>query len=415
MIVNLFLIKVKSHNLIRINNFLFLCILIESLFVNIYSRKQIWKLLLLIVAVLIGLSSLWITNTLVRDLSLEERKKVELWAEGMKQIVRSDNANQDFSFVFQVIKNNETVPVIVTDNKDSIILNRNLDSLRLNDTTYLRDKLNRMKSHCTPIEIVISDKLKQYAYYEDSTILKQLIYYPYIQLAVIFLFILVAYFAFSSSRKAEQNQVWVGMAKETAHQLGTPISSLMAWIELLSLKNTDPEILTEVTKDVSRLEIVAERFSKIGSATALAPVNIIDVLNNVISYMQTRTSSKVQYKLNCSSNHEIFVPINIALFEWVLENLFKNAVDAMEGNGTVEITIFDQMQVLFIDIKDSGKGIQKSKYKTVFQPGYTTKKRGWGLGLSLSKRIIEIYHKGKIFVKSSELNSGTTFRIALKK
>ena len=367
------------------------------------------------VAVLIGISSLWITNKLVKDLSIEERKKVELWAEGMKQIVRNENPNQDISFVFQVIRNNETVPVIITDNKDNIIYNRNLDSLRLNDTIYLKEKLAQMKRHCTPIEIVISDKLKQYAYYEDSTILKQLIYYPYIQLAVIFLFILVAYFAFSSSRKAEQNQVWVGMAKETAHQLGTPISSLMAWIELLSLKNVDAEILTEVTKDVNRLEIVAERFSKIGSATALTPVNIIETLNSVISYMQTRTSAKVQYKLIYPSHQELFVPLNISLFEWVLENLCKNAVDAMEGNGTIEIKLFDQMQVLFIDIKDTGKGIPKSKYKTIFQPGYTTKKRGWGLGLSLSKRIIEVYHKGKIFVKSSELNAGTTFRIALKK
>jgi K+-sensing histidine kinase KdpD len=380
--------------------------------VNIYSRKQIWKFLLLAVAVLIGLSSLWITNKLVKELSIEERKKVELWAEGMRQIARNDNPNQDINFIFQVIKNNETVPVIITDNKDSILFNRNLDSLRINDPTYLREKLIQMKRHCTPIEIEVS---KQFVYYEDSTILKQLIYYPYIQLAVIFLFILVAYLAFSSSRKAEQNQVWVGMAKETAHQLGTPISSLMAWIELLSLKNVDNEILTEVAKDVNRLEIVAERFSKIGSATVLTPVNIFETLNNVINYMQSRTSAKVQFKLNFSQINELFVPINIALFEWVLENLFKNAVDAMEGNGTIEINLFDQMQVLFIDIKDTGKGIQKSKYKTVFQPGYTTKKRGWGLGLSLSKRIIEVYHKGKIFVKSSELNIGTTFRIALKK
>jgi len=383
--------------------------------VNIYSRKQTWKFLLLIVAVIIGISSLWITNNLVKKLSAEERKKVELWAEGMKQLARTDNPNQDISFVSQVILNNETVPVIITDNSDRILFVRNYDSLRLTDTTFLKQKLVEMKKYCSPIEIVFPNNSKQFVYYEDSTLIVRLIYYPYIQLAVIFLFILVAYLAFSSSRKAEQNQVWVGMAKETAHQLGTPISSLMAWVELLSLKNVDDEILTEVGKDVNRLEIVAERFSKIGSATALSPVNIIETINNVVNYMQSRTSAKVQYNIHYSGNHELFVPINVALFEWVIENLCKNAVDAMEGNGNIDISLYDQMQVLFIDFKDTGKGIPKSKYKTIFQPGYTTKKRGWGLGLSLSKRIIEEYHKGKIFVKSSELNTGTTFRIALKK
>ncbi len=382
---------------------------------NIYSRKQIWKLLLLIVAVIIGISSLWITNRLVKKLSFEERKKIELWAEGMKQLAHNDNPNQDISFVFLVIRNNETVPVIVTDNKDSIIFTRNLDSLRLNDITYLKKRLSYMKEHCKPIEITISEKLTQYVYYEDSTILTQLTYYPYIQLAVIFLFILVAYFAFSSSRRAEQNQVWVGMAKETAHQLGTPISSLMAWRELLALQNVDKEILSEVSKDIKRLEIVTERFSKIGSDTPLVPVNIIEVLNNVISYMQTRTSSKVKFSNNFSDFNELTVPLNPALFEWVIENLCKNAIDAIGGSGKIEILLFDQMQVLFIDVKDSGRGITKSKYKTVFQPGFTTKKRGWGLGLSLSKRIIEVYHNGKIFVKSSEINAGTTFRITLKK
>ncbi len=382
---------------------------------NIYSRKQIWKLLLLVVAVTIGISSLWVTNSLVKKLSLEERKKIELWAKGMKALANTENPNQDISFIFEVIKNNETVPVIVTDNKDSILFTRNLDSLKLNDVTYLKKRLSYMKIHCKPIEISISEKLTQFVYYEDSTILTQLIYYPYIQLAVIFIFILVAYFAFSSSRRAEQNQVWVGMAKETAHQLGTPISSLMAWIELLTLQKVDNEILIEVTKDIKRLEIVTERFSKIGSETPLVPTNIVDVLNNVISYMQTRTSSKVVFSNNFSEYNELIVPLNPALFEWVIENLCKNAIDAMGGSGKIEILLFDQMQILFIDINDTGRGIAKSKYKTVFQPGFTTKKRGWGLGLSLSKRIIEVYHGGKIFVKSSEINAGTTFRIALKK
>jgi len=384
--------------------------------VNIYSRKQVWKLLLIVVAVLIGISSLWVTNNLVKKLSLEERKKIELWAEATKQLNRNENLNQDISFIFQVIRNNETIPVIVTNNNDSIVNFRNLDSLRTDDTTYIRSRLNRMKIHCKPIEIIISDKLTQYVYYEDSTILIQLLYYPFIQLTVIFLFILVAYFAFSSSRKAEQNQVWIGMAKETAHQLGTPISSLRAWTELFSLKkDVDNEILTEILKDIKRLEIVTERFSKIGSGTTLVPANILEILNNVINYMKTRTSSKVQFKIQFPQSGELLVPLNSALFEWVIENICKNAIDSMDGAGTIEVSLYDQMQVLFIDIKDTGRGIPKSKYKTIFQPGFTTKKRGWGLGLSLSKRIIEVYHNGKIFVKSSEMNVGTTFRIALKK
>jgi len=357
-------------------NLLFLLLFLTKVIVNIYSRKQIWKLLLLIVAVIIGISSLWVTNLLVKKLSFEERKKIELWAEGMKQLANNTNPNQDISFVFQVIKNNETVPVIVTDNKDSIVFTRNLDSLKLNDFNYLKKRLAYMKAHCKPIKIILSDKLTQYVYYEDSIILTQLTYYPYIQLAVIFLFILVAYIAFSASRRAEQNQVWVGMAKETAHQLGTPISSLMAWIELLKLQKIDKEILVEVTKDIKRLEIVTERFSKIGSDTPLVPVNIVEILNNAINYMQSRTSSKIKFIRNFSDFNELMVPLNPALFEWVIENLCKNAIDAMEGSGTIEVSLYDQMQIIFIDFKDTGRGIPKSKYKTVFQPGFTTKKRG---------------------------------------
>lgn len=377
---------------------------------NIYSRKQIWKFLLLSVAVIIGIASLWVTNRLVQKLSIEERKKVELWAKAQNEVINSTTEN--ITFPFEVIKNNETIPVIVTDHNGIITFYRNIDSVQQMDSTYLYERLSKMKTHCTPIEIAVS---KQFVYYEESTILVQLTYYPYIQLAVIFLFIFVAYLAFSSSRKAEQNQVWVGMAKETAHQLGTPISSLMAWVELLSLKKIDLDILEEVGKDVKRLEIVAERFSKIGSATTLTKTNIVEVLQGVIHYMQTRTSSQVEYNIQLNEQNEIIVPINVPLFEWVIENICKNAVDAMEGTGSIEISVYDQMQVLFIDVKDTGKGIPKSKYKTIFQPGFTTKKRGWGLGLSLSKRIIESYHDGKIFVKSSEINSGTTFRIALKK
>ena len=384
---------------------------------NVYNKKQEWKLILLIVAIIIGAASLWYTNDLVKSLSREERKKVELWAEGTKQLANiNENANQDFSFIFEVIKNNETVPVILTDEKDNIISARNLDSLKANDEVYLQKQLETMKLNHEPIVIELVDGHRNFIYYKDSTILSQLSYYPFIQLGVIFLFIFVSYLAFSSSRKAEQNQVWVGMSKETAHQLGTPISSLMAWVEILKQKKEiSPEMILEVQKDIKRLETITERFSKIGSTPILLPTDIIEVLNNSVNYIRTRSSNRVSITVNQQNQDKIFVPVNVALFEWVIENLCKNAIDAMGGNGSIAISIIDSTQVLYIDIKDTGKGISKSKYKTVFQPGYTTKKRGWGLGLSLSKRIIESYHEGKIFVKNSEVNNGTTFRIMLKK
>jgi nitrogen-specific signal transduction histidine kinase len=381
---------------------------------NIYSKKPTWKLLLFITAVIIGIASLWYTNVLVRKLSAEERKKVELWAEGMRQVV-TENSNQDLNFVFSVIQNNETVPVILTDENDSVLNFRNLDSAKSKDIHYLKKELETMKQQHERIEIVISGNQKQFIYYKDSTILTKLAYYPFIQLAVIFLFILVSYFAFSVSRKAEQNQVWLGMSKETAHQLGTPISSLMAWTELLKLQDIDQAMVTELEKDVNRLQTITDRFSKVGSAPILVPTSITSIIIRATNYIKSRTSSKVQFNLHFQATEEIIVPLNEALFEWVIENLCKNAIDAMDGAGTIDIFVTDNVQVLYIDIKDTGKGIPKSKFKTIFQPGFTTKHRGWGLGLSLSKRIIETYHSGKIFVKSSEINSGTTFRIALKK
>lgn len=340
---------------------------------------------------------------------------MELWADAQEITASNQDPDQYLNFIFQVIINNKTVPVIVVDNEDNVIFFRNLDSLKVQDEEYLKKQLEIMKREHEPIEIVISDNLKQYIYYRDSTLLTKLFYYPFIQLAVIFLFILVAYYAFSSSRKAEQNQVWVGMSKETAHQLGTPISSLMAWVELLKTKNIEENFIKEVEKDVNRLETITERFSKIGSAPVLSKVHIAEILINSINYIRSRSSERVYFNLNFSLEDEIYIPINASLFEWVIENLCRNAIDAMDGTGTIEISVTDHMQVVYIDIKDTGKGLSKSKYKTIFQPGYTTKQRGWGLGLSLAKRIIESYHSGKIFVKSSEINAGTTIRIALKK
>jgi len=382
---------------------------------NVYSKKQRWKFLLFITAVIIGVSSLLYTNKLVKSLSAEERKKVELWAKASKQFAESGISDKNIKFLFEVIRNNETVPVILVDLKGKIISKRNLDPLKQDNEEYLQHQLEIMKSQHEPIEISLSNEDKNYIYYKDSILLTKLLYYPYIQLGVIFLFILVSYFAFSYSWKAEQNQVWVGMSKETAHQLGTPISSLMAWIELLKDKNIDKNMVLEFEKDVSHLKKITERFSKIGSKPTLTKLNIIEVLTNALKYIKTRSSENVVYKTNFSGQGEILVPLNMELFEWVIENLCKNAIDAMEGSGIIDISVSDNVQFIYIDIKDTGKGIPKSKYKTVFQPGYTTNPRGWGLGLSLTKRIIEIYHSGKIFVSSSEINKGTAFRIVLKK
>lgn len=382
---------------------------------SFYNKKQAYKLLLLIAALLIGALSLLYTNTIIDDLANEERKKAELWAEGMRQMVQMDQSDQDISFIFQVIQNNETVPVIIADEKGNVLWHRNLDSLSSEDSTYLKKEMAEMKSQNEPIVISISPLHKQYIYYKNSILLTRLFYYPFIQIFIIFAYILVAYLSFSSFRKAEQNQVWIGMAKETAHQLGTPISSLLAWAELIKLQSSDEVMINEINKDIGRLEMIANRFSKIGSAPLLVPENITHVVSEAVGYIKNRTSSQVTFELNADHNEHIQVPLNKDLFAWVIENLCRNAVDAIAGQGKITLHIRDYMQYVYVDINDNGKGIPKGKFKTVFQPGYTTKKRGWGLGLSLSKRIIEEYHRGKIFVKSSDAQNGTTFRIVLNK
>lgn len=364
---------------------------------------------------LIGISSLWYTNKLAGELAREEKKRVELWAEAVKNISDVSTESGDISFAVSVLTSNTTVPMILYDGK-KVVSSRNLDSLRVStDPNYLKNEMAIMLKEHEPLEIPFGVNQKNYIYYRDSYLLTQLRYYPYLQLLVIGLFLLVSYFAFSSSRNAEQNQVWVGMAKETAHQLGTPLSSLMAWLEYLKAQPQAGEHLAEIEKDIVRLNTITERFSKIGSAPALKKDNLMTVLQNSINYIKTRTSSKVVFELENLQNYDVEAPLNVPLFEWVLENVFKNAIDAMSGQGTINVKITDQQQFAYIDIYDTGKGIPKSKYKTVFKPGYTSKSRGWGLGLSLSKRIVEEYHNGQIFVKSSDPNKGTTFRIVLKK
>lgn len=367
------------------------------------------------IALLIGIGSLYYTNQLVKKLSAEEKKKVELWAEATRQISDINAEPGDISFALSVLTDNTTVPVILTDEKRQIISTRNLDSMKLDNSEYLAGELRQMMEQHEPIEISFAADQRNYIYYKDSYLLTQLRYYPFFQLAVIALFLAVSYIAFSSSRKAEQNQVWVGMAKETAHQLGTPLSSLMAWLEYLKAKPLPDEHLPEIEKDIIRLNTITERFSKIGSAPALKKENLTLVMQSAIDYIRSRASSRVVFRLDNTQSYDVEAPLNVPLFEWVLENLFKNAIDAMSGEGSITLRITDQNQFVYLDISDTGKGIPKSKYKTVFKPGYTSKNRGWGLGLSLSKRIVEEYHGGQIFVKSSELNKGTTFRIVLNK
>lgn len=384
---------------------------------NIYTRKQRWKLFLLMAALLIGITSLWYTNNLVDKLSEQERVKVELWAQAVRHLSDVSVNAGDLTFSLEVLQSNTTIPVILADSNNVLKTSINLDTAKLSNSGYIEKEIRIMKSQHEPIVVKYDKENFDYIYYKDSVILTQLRYYPYFQLAVITLFLLVSYLAFSTSRKAEQNQVWVGMAKETAHQLGTPLSSLVAWLEYLKMQNKNDEHLPEIEKDISRLQTITERFSKIGSAPALQKENLNEVLQNSIDYIKSRTSSKVGFTLTSVPNHNhiVYAPVNVPLFEWVLENIFKNAVDAMKGDGKISVNITDQQQFVYIDIIDTGKGIPKSKFKTVFKPGYTSKDRGWGLGLSLSKRIIEEYHSGHIFVKSSELNKGTTFRIVLNK
>jgi len=385
---------------------------------DIYLTKQRWKIILLVVAIGIGFTSLFITNRLVKELSQEERKKIELWAEAIRQLSQIstlDDSCQNFSIIMEVLDNNTTVPVILTDEADNIIGFNNIHPKKIDTDIEKKRMLNKMKASKEPIEVVLLDDSKNFVYYKDSTTLTKLTYYPYIQLLIIILFILVSYYAFNQSRKSEQNQVWVGMAKETAHQLGTPTSSLLAWHEIIKDSNLSPELISEFGKDISRLEKIVDRFSKIGSRPSLKPVNLVQTINNSINYLKKRTSTKVTFIKNYDENESIIVPINETLFEWVVENITKNSIDAIQQSGEISFKITDNIQVVYIDITDNGKGIARSQYKTIFQPGFTTKSRGWGLGLTLSKRIVEEYHNGKIFVNYSEIEKGTSFRIVLRK
>lgn len=398
---------------------------------NIYDRRRYGVLLFLIISVGVVVLFLYVSNSLVKDLSEQERDRMQIWADATKEIVNIGNASVDDStsisagididFLLNIIERNRTIPVLWTDDKDNILGQKNFDLPEAQDPImpytelnqqFLNEKLADLKNSSNIIVMDISPDNRQYLYYEDSKLLQRLSYYPYVQLLVMLAFIAVVYFAVLSTKKAEQNKVWVGLSKETAHQLGTPISSLMAWMELLESLGVDAETVAEMNKDVKRLSTIASRFSKIGSKPQMESENLNDAVARSSSYMSSRISSRINLTVDLDSN-ALPAMISAPLFEWVMENLIKNAVDAMEGSGAIAVTTGKEKDSVYVEVADTGKGISRKNFKTIFNPGYTTKKRGWGLGLTLAKRIIEQYHAGKIYVKTSEPGIGTTFRIDL--
>ena len=393
---------------------------------DIYSKEKKWKISLLGFAVVIGIASLFVTNLLVKQLKDEERKKIELWAQATKNLVNITGEG-DFSLAIKVISENNNIPVILVDESDSILEHRNfnyyskLDSLLIQfklrtkkeiTRQSLRKELSRIKAGAEePIEInILGDK--QWIYYKDSALLYRLKYYPIYQLGVIALFMILAYFIFNASRKSEQNKVWAGMAKETAHQIGTPLSSLMAWVELLKEKGGSKSMVEEMMKDIKRLETITDRFSKIGSQPKLKDENIVFLITQYVEYLKSRMPINTVFTLDLPSK-DIKLSINRVLMAWVVENLVRNAVDSMKGKGEIKISMSESPYNVILNITDTGSGIDRSIIKNIFKPGVTSKKRGWGLGLSLSKRIVEEYHKGEIFVMQSEKGIGTTFTIKL--
>lgn len=403
---------------------------------NIYDSRRIWKIALVAISLMLVAVFLFISNRLVKDLAAQERDRMEIWANATKELATMNSepvdslgnpaATTDVDFLFSIIEGNRTIPVLLVDDEDNILLHRNfrlpdpVDSLMPYEISplnmqFLEKKLKRLKGGSNSIEIRIDDETTQYLYYEDSTVLRRLAYYPYIQLAVLLIFIAVAYFALISVKKAEQNKVWVGLSKETAHQLGTPISSLMAWTQMLESMGVEKEIVDDMDKDVHRLAMIADRFSKIGSMPDKELAYINEAVETSLEYMRTRIPKHVALTITANDATNCGVMLCLPLFAWVMENLTKNAVDAMDGEGRLDIDVSSDDHDAVILVRDTGKGIARKNFKNVFNPGFTTKKRGWGLGLTLVKRIIEEYHGGHIYIKESEVGVGTTFAIEIPK
>ncbi|MBQ0089705.1 MAG: HAMP domain-containing histidine kinase [Prevotellaceae bacterium] len=384
------------------------------------QKAKLVKYLFISCALIIAIISLIFSHFLVKDLEKDAKEKMSVWAEAMHTLNNADEYT-DMNLVLKIINTNNTIPVAVLNRKGDIMMHRNIDDIPNNpqdSVIYIQKEVNSMKIHGYslkidyPTETTTDDFLE--IIYDDSSVMKRLQIYPYIQIAVLTIFILAIIFSIIWLQRAEQNRLWVGLSKETAHQLGTPISSLMAWNEILKDNYPDEPIINEINKDVDRLNLIAERFSKIGSKPDSQEKDLNTIIIHVAAYISKRSSEKVKISCNLPST-PVMIKMNAPLFEWVIENLCKNAIDAMSGNGNIIITAHEIKNLVIIEVSDTGKGIAKNRFKSVFSPGYTTKSRGWGLGLSLAKRIIEHYHNGKIFVKKSELGKGTTFRIELKK
>ena len=373
------------------------------------------KIVLVVAAVVIAAASLVTSHFLVSDLKVEEQNKMRVWAEAMRSLNEADE-NTDLNLVLKVIDENNTIPVIVTDENGTVQVYRNVKLNAVNEADSIQ-KLANMSEQWKRNGRIVRIDLYNSAFievaYDESLMIKRLQTYPYVQLGVVLLFVIVAIFALLTSKKAEQNKVWVGLSKETAHQLGTPISSLMAWTEILRETYPDDTLIPEMDKDIKRLQLIADRFSKIGSLPEPVPTSLKEVVENVVEYMDRRTSRKVVIE-TLLPEKDITVRLNQSLFEWVIENLCKNAVDAMEGAGRITIRVMEWQRGAVVEVGDTGKGIKKKNLDDVFRPGFTTKKRGWGLGLSLARRIVEEYHNGRIYVKHSEVGVGTTFRIELR-
>ena len=376
------------------------------------NNRLFFRYLFIVIAIVIVFASLLVSHYLVKDLSKEERNKIEIWAEATKEMA-SNAENLNMNLVAQILTSNTTIPVILYDKKENNYTSANIELPETDEQEFLKKRADSFQRNHEPI-IIEAEDFDQYVYYDDSYTLKKLQLYPYIQLGVLFVFMITAFFSLFTTMKMEQDRLWVGLSKETAHQLGTPISSLLAWLEYLKLKETDVSVVTDMEKDVNRLQMITDRFSKIGSTPTLECEDLANIVQQSIIYLEKRISRKVSFILNIPDT-PLYAEVSEPLLSWVIENLTKNAVDAMGGQGKITFTLTDKGKIVALDIQDTGKGLPKSKFRTIFNPGYTTKSRGWGLGLSLAKRIIESYHNGRIYVKSSEIGVGTTFCIELKK
>ncbi len=381
---------------------------------SFFKSIRLTKLIVIFILFIIVSLILWNTYIFFQKFKQEERAKMEIFAAALKEFAANTDLNDNYNLETKIIENNTNLPLILVQENGEIDSWQNLDSIKAQDTAYLEAQLEKMKAENKPIEISYLGSKKQFVYYRNSDLLNKLTYYPLALILILLLFLALIYMLFSSNKIAEQNKLWTGMAKETAHQIGTPLSSLLGWIEILKTENVDENYVYEMEKDIERLNTIANRFSKIGSLPKLKKLDIIAVSKTVFDYLQSRSSKQVIFTFSTTKD-ELFTNINTELFGWVIENLIKNAIDAMQGKGRLNLAIEPKINTVLITVKDTGKGIPKQQYKQIFKPGFTTKKRGWGLGLSLSKKIIEDYHNGKISIQKSEINKGTIIQIQLEK